>query len=621
MDKKNNFEKLEKKVLKKSWGRKKSIPDYEVYKEDEQQIKKLGWQESYASRKHTRIKSSSIFWIILFLGFVSVAVYYFYFLGPVFNPEQIKMSIVGPQKISSGEKASFKVSYRNDSGVVLKKVKLDFEWPENSIFENNKEKEAVKIQRDIGVLMPNQEKVLIFEGRIYGEKDSIKTIKATLSYTPAELNRSFKVDKEFNISIETIPIFLNVSMPEQVEASKENEIKVEYINQSDASFSNMEIRAEYPAGFEFISSDPNPAASNNVWQLGTVLGGEEGSLLIRGKFNGAEGEKQIISIEIGEAGASNDEFSSFAASLSETQLASSALLVFQTVNDSRDAAVDFGSTLNYKISYKNTTNTQISNVVILAQIDDAFVDLKTLNIPWGSFDGRTNSIIWNQSGTPELAVLDPKEEGIVSFSVKVKSNFIPSSPKDKNLKIKSTVRIASGSVLDDLGGLPVENQDTLNVKLNTYFGFNVFGYYNDGPIKNFGPFPPQVGKETSYTASWQIINTTNDMKDVVVKASVPPNVKWTGNIDPEDAGIVYDSEKGTIEWKPGIVFAGSGYTIPSQRVDFQLSFLPALVHVGKKIKLLSGISIEGTDVFTGKKIEIRAKDLFLGSKGVIDLPN
>ncbi len=605
---KNNFEKLEKKVLGRDWGKKKSIPDYEVYKEDEQQIKKLGWQESYAGRKHTKTKSSNIFWMTLFLGLVFSAVYYFYFLGPVFNPEQIKMYIVGPQKISSGEKASFKVSYRNDSNVVLRDVKLNFEWPDNSVFENG-EKKPVKIEKDVGVLMPNQEKILIFEGRIYGEKDSTKTIKAKLSYTPSELERSFEIDKEFKISIETVPIFLNVSMPEQVVSSKEAEIRVEYINQSDASFSNMEIRAEYPLGFEFVSSDPNPAASNNVWQLGTVLGGEEGKLTIRGKFNGSEGEKQTISIDIGEAGNAGSEFSAFASSLTETQLASSALLVFQTVNDSRDVSTDLGATLTYKISYKNTTNTQISNVVILAQVDDSFVDLKTLSIPWGSFDGRTNSIIWNQAGVPELAVLDPKEEGSVNFSVKVKQDFIPKTPQDKNLEITSTARIASGAVLDDLEGLPVEDKDVLKVKLNTIFSFNVFGYYNDGTIKNFGPLPPKVGEETSYAISWQIVNTTNDVKDVVVKASIPPNVKWTGNIDPKDAGIIYNPEKGTIRWEPGIVFAGSGYTIPSQRVDFQLSFLPALFHIGKKINLLSDVTIEGVDVFTGKKIERKASGL------------
>ena len=130
--------------------------------------------------------------------------------------------------------------------------------------------------------------------------------------------------------------------------------------------------------------------------------------------------------------------------------------------------------------------------------------------------------------------------------------------------------------------------------------------------------PPRVGNETSYAVSWQIVNTTNDLKDVVVRASVPPNIKWTGSIDPKDAGITYDPIKGLITWKPGIVFAGSGYTIPSQRVDFQLSFIPALIHVDKAMPLLSDIYMEGTDVFTGKKIERSIADLDSSLNGSIN---
>ncbi|MBI3671742.1 hypothetical protein HY249_03030, partial [Candidatus Azambacteria bacterium] len=301
----------------------------------------------------------------------------------------------------------------------------------------------------------------------------------------------------------------------------------------------------------------------------------------------------------------------------ETKLASSALLVFQTVNDSRDPSVNFGDVLNYKISYKNTTDSQISNVIILAQLDDKFLDMRSLSIPWGSFDGRTNSIIWNQSGVPALAVLDPNEEGSVTFSIKVKPSFTPQSASDKNLKIKSSVQIASGAVPESLAGLPVEYEDMLYVKLQTAVGFGANGYYSDGPITNFGPLPPTVGSETSYAISWQAVNTVNDVKDTVVTASLPLNVKWTGVVEPKDADISYDKEKGLITWKPGVIFAGSGFSIPPQRVDFQLSFLPALVHVGQQFKLISEASLSGTDVFTGKAINKSAQSMDSSLKGVI----
>ncbi len=616
--KKNDLEKLEKKVLSKKWGQKKQIPDYEVYREEDQVAKKLGWQERGGKRIGVKkAKISKIFWFFLFSLAFTAFLYFYYFSSPVFDSKSVKMYINGPRSVTSGELVSYKVAYRNESNVVLKNVNIAFEWPAGSIFEGTEYFEPVKIEKKAGVLMPNQEKTWILQGRVYGEKNSTKKVKVNLTYTPAEFNRSYNISNDFEVSVEAVPIFLNSTLPSQVVAGKDTEIKIEYINQSDASFSNMEVRVEYPAGFEFISSDPNPAESNNVWQLGTVLGNESGVILLKGKFKGADGENQTLSFDIGQAEPNGKGFYSIANSIAETQISSSALLVFQTVNDSRDPSADLGDVLRYKISYKNTTDTQISNVIILAQIEDSLVDLKTLNIPWGSFDGRTNSIIWNQSGVPELSILDPKEEGFVTFSVKINSNFTPRSVSDKNLKIRSSVQIASGSIPETLEGLPTEDEDVIDVKLNTTLGFNVSGYYKDGPIQNTGPLPPKVGFETTYAISWQIVNTTNDVKNAVVTASVPPNVKWTGVIDPKDTDITFDQEKGSITWKPGIVFAGSGFVIPSQRVDFQLSFLPALVHFGQPFKLISESTLSGIDMFTGKEFKKTTTKVDSSLKGAI----
>ncbi len=614
--KKHDLEKLEKKVLSKKWGSKKPVDEFEVYREDEK-MDKLGWQEPKRV-KRSKKRISGMFWTFLLSVFSAIFLYYYYFIAPpIFDPSDVKVYITGPEKVSSGDLVSYKVSYRNNSKVVLRDVSLSFEWPAGSLFEGEEYSEPVKIERRVGVLMPSQEKSVILEGRIYGQKDSQKSVKSVLTYRPEELQKKFSSYKDMSVSIEAVPIFLNVTLSDQVVSGKEVEFKIEYINESDAVFSNMEIRAEYPSGFEFISSDPNPVSSNNVWQLGTVQGEEEGSIIVRGVFSGAEGEQKIISVDIGQRGLNSEEFTSVANSLAETKIASSALLVFQTVNGAREASASLGDTLNYKISYKNTTNTQISNVVVLAQIDDKVIDLSTLDIPWGSFDGRTNSIIWNQSGVPGLAVLDPGEEGYVSFSVKLKKSLIPTSVNDKNFTIKSTAQIASGSTPTDLKGVPVENQDVLEVKVNTVLGFNVSAYYKDGPIQNTGPIPPRVGQETTYAISWQIANTTNDAKDVVVEASIPPNIKWTGVVDPKDANITFDQERGVVRWEPGVVFAGSGYTIPSQRVDFQLSFLPALVHVGKVFDLTSDATLTATDVFTGNEIKRELKGIDSGLNGKV----
>ena len=51
------------------------------------------------------------------------------------------------------------------------------------------------------------------------------------------------------------------------------------------------------------------------------------------------------------------------------------------------------------------------------------------------------------------------------------------------------------------------------------------------------------------------------------------------------------------------MFAGTGILISPARVDFQLAFTPALVHIGQVINLVSGAALEATDTFSGTKME------------------
>jgi len=327
-----------------------------------------------------------------------------------------------------------------------------------------------------------------------------------------------------------------------------------------------------------------------------------GKIKIKGSFLGAQGESKSVYIELGIAG-DNGAFVQYARADSAVSIASSALFVFLTANDSRDLTTNPGGSIQFKAHYKNTTNVQIPNVAILASIDDKYIDVKTLGVQWGSFDGRTNSIIWNAVGVPELAVLDPKEEGVVSFSATLKPVFLPKNFSDKNLTVSARVRITAATPPESLSGLPLESEDTISVKINTQFSFNEKAYFQDGFFQNTGPVPPAVGQRTTFGISWQLANTINDVDEIEVTAVVPPNVEWTGQVYPQDANIAFDQYNGVIRWKPGKVFAGAGTLMPVTRVDFQLAFTPALVHVGQVINLVSGATLKAVDTFTGTKME------------------
>jgi len=527
--------------------------------------------------------------------------YLYYSAEQVFDKASVTLDVFGPDRVSSGDKTSFTVTFRNNTETTLQNAEVVFTWPKQSILSDDGQRTSLRARADFGVIVPYQDKSVTFEGRIYGFQGQEKEISVLFRYTPQDYTAVFEETKNIPIHITSTPFALSMRLPAQVVPDKELEAVLEYQNQSDAYFPDTKIVMSYPSGFRFLSAEPSPTKGDNIWELGTVEGRAEGIITLTGSFSGAQGESQSIYVELGSE--EDGEFVPYTNTDSSITIASSALIVFQTVNDARELSANPGSALQYRIRYKNTTNVQIPNAVILAQLDDTYVDLKTLNIQWGSFDGRTNAIIWNTVGVPELAVLDPKEEGEVSFTVTVKPVFLPKSFADKNPIIISKATITSSSPPEGvLHGLPIESEDTVAVKINTQFSFNENAYYAGGLIQNAGPLPPKVGQRTAFAVSWQLTNTINDVEDVVVKAVMPPNVAWTGVVYPKDADITYNPDTGIIAWNPKTVFAGTGILVPLKRVDFQVAFTPALVHVGQAVNLVSEASLTGSDAFTGLEI-------------------
>ncbi len=603
----NQLEEFEKKLYKRGGEDALKKKEYEVYKEDDKKIAKEGWDERVLQTTWARARKRNII-IPLFALFFSATVawgYYWYVTDEAFRTAEVKGGISGPDRISAGDEVSFSVAYRNNTEAALREAQIIFSWPEGSVPLEGSGAAAQgvkKMKADIGTILPGQEKSATFRGRVYGPRDAVKTVSAVFRYVPEGFSSPFEDEKTFSFTIISTPFALNLNVPAQVVSEKELTIKIEFVNQSDARFEDIILKATYPSGFTFISADPAPVEENTVWKLPAVEGRASGVITVKGSFAGAQGESKPLFVEIGSLN-TESEFIQYASASSVASIASSALFVFQTVNDSRDFVANPGSPLRYKVRYKNTTNVQIPNAVIIAKIDEQYIDIRSLSVQWGSFDGRTNSVIWNAVGVPDLAVLDPKAEGEVSFSVNLKPVFLPKSFSDKNLTVSSFVKITSSVPPESLSGLPIESEDTMTVKINTQFSFNEKAYWRDGLIQNTGPLPPRVGERTTYAISWQLSNTINDVSDVEATAVIPPNVEWTGAVSPQDAALTYDPNSGVVSWKPGTVFAGTGLLTPPARVDFQVAFTPALVHTTQMINLISGAQLKAVDTFTGLKIE------------------
>lgn len=75
--------------------------------------------------------------------------------------------------------------------------------------------------------------------------------------------------------------------PEESTSGKDVSYVISYANNEAVSFRKSEIEIRYPAGFQFVKSDPEPLSNTNLWDLGSLSPGQQGTVEIEGVLVGA----------------------------------------------------------------------------------------------------------------------------------------------------------------------------------------------------------------------------------------------------------------------------------------------------------------------------------------------
>jgi hypothetical protein len=253
------------------------------------------------------------------------------------------------------------------------------------------------------------------------------------------------------------------------------------------------------------------------------------------------------------------------------------------INGSPQYTANVGDYLHYEIFFKNIGDNTLENLFLKASLGGV-LDLDTVKSDSGQFQKDIRTIIWDQTTLPQLQILSPLEEGKVDFWVKSKNN------------IPSEVRNPVASVQVDLSKVSEE----IVTKVNSKLIISQKGYYSQGLFENIGPYPPQVGTTTTYNISWQAKSLYNDLKNTKVRATIPSQVKLTGEFIPKEAKLSFDPNSREIVWEIGDLFAGDS----GSEIQFQIAFTPSLDQRGQTPDIISGARLTGEDSWTGKTLEV-----------------
>lgn len=545
---------------------------------------------------------------VIFLALLVVAVYKI--KQSAFSEDRVSIFFDGPADVDSTQLTRYVIRYKNDNRANLSNAEILLNYPENYQPEAATNLQIINASNsriDLGKVEPHSEEEIILEGKFYAPKNYVAYLRVTLRYTPSNFNSVFQAQSQLGVNIKTSPISLEVAAPLEAADNNDVEYVVDYKNSSSLDFNDVRVKAEYPDGFQFVSSQPQSSEGNNFWYIGNLGAGQGGKILIRGKLQGSGDEGKIIKVFAGSSG-SGGQFVIYTQNEKITRIITSPLSITQSVNGLKNLSVNPGEKLDYVINYRNNSEIGLRDAIVTAEIKSAVLDFSKLQLQKGFYDSSRETITWKASDFPGLANLAPGNGGEIRFSIPVLSRVPVKTENDKNFTIVTVAKIDSPDVPTPIGSNKIIASDTLELKLNSKVVLETLGYYKDSAISNSGPVPPEVGKETSYTIHWKILNVSNDVADAKVVSTLPTGVKWLDKISPAGEKMTYNERTNQIIWEIGKLENGTGILGPKREVSFQVSIIPQVNQAGKEAPILGLSLFTAKDLFTAKELNLENQE-------------
>ena len=594
--------------------------------------KKEVWIKEQEEKKEKRKKILKKALIVLgalalVAGIISLALY---IRKSAFTEQQVKVSISGPEKVKSGESVSFDIDYQNLNRAALTGAVLYINYSENFKPSGNLqfESEGPSTSKfNIGNIAGKTNGKVTIQGKFFGASDALVYFEVKLDYKPSTFNSTFEAKANSSVFISSSPLTIEVSGPLNEASGNAVSYVVKYQNTGQEDFNDLKLKADFPDGFSFSSSDPLAAQGNNIWYIGTLAAGQSGQVKVNGTVAGARDEQKTTKFSIGEIGSDN-AFISYGEAASTVKIIGSPIVLKETINGkSEDVSVSAGESVSFKIGYQNTGSIGLRDVVFSVEANSPILDYSRINEQGakGEFDGDKKIITWKSSEIPDFKMLSPGAQGEIDFSIPVKDVIPVSGPKDKNFSFSAVARMDSPDIPTPEGSNKVVASNSVNVKLNSKLLAGLQGFFNDADIVNSGPIPPKVGQETTFALHLKIANVSNDVTDAKVAMTLAPGVKWKNNFLPKDASMSYNDRTNELDWNVGSLAAGTGVTTDPKEVIFQLGVTPTLNQVSDFAPLVSQTVFSAKDSFTNQPLELKIgakntnlpEDLGVGDMGKV----
>jgi hypothetical protein len=545
--------------------------------------------------------------LVFFVLTASAAGAYLLYGGRSVSTNNVIVKTQGPTTIASGDTVPLLVTIDNKNPVALKDVTITITFPEGTRASDDPTKPLPNYTESLGDIQSGGHLERTIKAAVFGSEGQQIVLPITIQYKTDKSNSVFVKQTQYDVIVTTSPIALTISSLSQVSSGQSLTVDVLVKSNATTPLQNVAVSAEYPFGFALSATDPKPV-TGSLFYIGTLAPGEQKRISISGVVSGENQDDRIFAFTGGTLSSPTSPTlaTSYTRKEADIKLTKPFLTTTLTVNhDSTDNPVILsGVPVQATVTWINNLASQITNAQVQIALSGEALDMTSVIAGTGFYRSSDNTILFNYQTNQSLASLQPGDTGQGNFSFTTKKGSALTALRNPSISMK--ISIAGKRVSETNVPEVVTSTITRVIKIGTNLALSSRAVRTIGGISNTGPWPPVPNQETTYTVQYTLTNSVNSVAGATVVATLPPYVRYTAQVVPNDGTLTYDDTNHTVTWNAGDLPAG---TQTPKTLSFQIALMPSLSQQGQVVPLLTDQKISGTDRFTGKVIQGTVNDI------------
>ncbi|PJA09228.1 hypothetical protein COX69_00465 [Candidatus Falkowbacteria bacterium CG_4_10_14_0_2_um_filter_48_10] len=571
-------------------------------------------QETDIKRLERRKKRGFLFWFFSFLIFSFIAAsaaysaYYYIFTATV-DASALELRFFGRETVRAAEEFNYEIYLKNNTNSPLLDGRLEVAYPENYIFYDASrppaEKKSIWLFARLGV---GEEINLRIRGALIDAANGKNVANAAFTYHLENFSSEFKKETSWVSTVSGPGFTTKLDYLANILVNDKNEVKFIFSPEPDNRLSAFRLVISPAENISFDPAKSLPGDKNavsagaDIWLINLAADTDTSLLLpltFTKKLNAQTEQEVPFRFEYEDP---DGKWRPFYRDQLKFAIMKNDLNMVLLLNGSRaNQAVDFGQDLHYAVSYANKGESELKDVVIMAVLNGEYLDWASLET---SSPGKEkgNFISWSKSELPALAAIGAGQEGVIDFSLKVKTEDQIKPGVSHSLEAYAQFNIGEQPKVD----INAENRSnviiaTVNSDLKLQ---EEIRYFNaDNIAVGTGPLPPRVGEQTTFKVYWTIKNNLHDLTNIKVNFKLPLHMEWAEHERTSAGNIYYQPEERAVIWEisrlPVAIFRSDA--------EFSLSLTPTAENLGKIIVISNGAKISALDNETNQVIEKSTK--------------